>query len=207
MKTSCPKRRGSSFWCCFILIFFCINAAQSAIVDLTAYVSFALQDSSGNSLADGSVVMIFGSTDAINNGPQSYGTSLIAESVQGNDVYIGMVRIDWDGTFYTANDFSFDDSSIHFLYIRFFNTTNAPVEGSNIAWNASPVVGVTSKFGKAEVDFGGNYLASVTNNFVVIPEPATSHLFLLFFGLAFGMRSILKKDVSKQREPDGKGRP
>lgn len=180
-------------------MFFHINVAQSAIVDLIAYVSFALDDSSGNPLADGSVVMIFGSTDAVNNGPRSYGTSLIADSVQGDDVFIGMVRIDWNGTFYTANDFTFDDSSINYLYIRFFNTTAYPV-WDETAWNTSLVVGFTSEFGKAEVDFVGNYLASVTNNFVVIPEPSTSHLLLVFFGLAFGMWSIMKKDVTKQQK-------
>jgi len=201
MKMS-RQKRFLRFWCCFVLMFFAVTVAQSAIVDLTAYVSFALKDSAGNNLADGSVVMIFGSTDAINNGPMSYGgTNRIADSVRGDDVYIGMVRIDGGGTFYTANDFSFDDNVVKYLYIRFFNTTNYPVEGY-IAWNTSLVVKTTSEFGKVTTDFVGGYLASVTNNFVVIPEPSTSHLLLVFLGLAFGMRSIMKKDVRKQRTPD-----
>ena len=191
--------------CCLALILSCVNIAQGAIVDLIAYVSYSLNDSTGTPLADGSIVMIFGSTDAINNGPQSYNvTNRIADSTQGDDVYIGMVRIDGGGTFYTANDFSFDDSSIHYLYIRFFNATGYPVSGY-YAWNTSLVFGFTSEFGKAEVDFVGNYLATVTNNFVVIPEPSTSHLFLVFFGLVVGLWSMMKKNASRSREPACKG--
>jgi hypothetical protein len=55
------------------------------------------------------------------------------------------------------------------------------------------------------VDFVGNYMTSVTNNFIVIPEPSTSHLLLVFFGLVFGMRSIMNKSACKQREPDCRG--
>jgi hypothetical protein len=196
------------FWCCFVLMFFVITVAQSAIVDLIAYVSYSLKDSSGAPLADGSIVMIYGSTDAVNNGPRTWGgTNLIADSVQGDDVYIGMVRIDQvsygtsNGTFYTANEFSFDEDSIKYLYIRIFNTTINPVEGY-YQWTSTPVFGFTSEFGKVTVDFVGNYLTSVTNNFVVIPEPSTSHLLLVFFGLAFGMRAVMKKDAHKPRKPN-----
>ena len=210
MKTS--RQRGwLIFWCCFVLTFFVITVAQSAIVDLIAYVSFSLKDSSGAPLADGSVVMIFGSVNAVNNGPMSYGvTNRIADSVQGDDVYIGMIRIDQpsygtsNGTFYTANEFSFDEDSINYLYIRFFNTTTYPVEGYQ-QWNTSALFGFTSEFSKVTVDFVGNYLTSVTNNFVVIPEPSTSHLLLVFFGLAFGMRSIMKKDANKKLKPNCRG--
>lgn len=199
------------FWCCFVLMFFVITVAQSAIVDLIAYVSYSLKDSGGTPLADGSVVMIFGSVNNVNNGPASYGgTNRIADSVQGDDVYIGMVRIDQpsygtsNGTFYTANEFSFDEDSINYLYIRFFNTAVAPVEGL-YQWNTSALFGFTSEFGKVTVDFVGNYLTSVTNNFVVIPEPSTSHLLLVFFGLAFGMRAVMKKDAREQRKPNCRG--
>jgi hypothetical protein len=155
--------------------------------------------------------MIFGSGNNVNNGPATYGiTNLIADSVQGDDVYLGYVRIDQvsygtsNGTFYTANQFSFDEDTIHYLYIRVFNTTVYPVEGY-FQWTSSPVYGFTSEFGKVTTDFVGNYLTSVTNNFVVIPEPSTSHLLLVFFGLAFGMRSIMKKDADRQRKPNCRG--
>ena len=207
MKTS--RQRGwLIFWCCFVLMFFVITAAQSAIVDLIAYVSYSLKDSSGAPLADGSIVMIFGSANAVNNGPVVIGgTNLIAQSTQGDDVFIGMVRIDSpsygssNGTFYTANEFSFDDASINYLYLRFFNTTSYPV-GGYLQWNTSALFGYTSEFSKVTVDFVGNYLTSVTNNFTVIPEPSTSHLLLVFFGLAFGMRSIMKKGADKTLKPD-----
>jgi hypothetical protein len=165
-----------------------------------------LKDSAGVPLADGSIVMIFGSGDAINNGPRDMGYGLIADSTRGDDVYLGMIRIDSpsygssNGTFYTANNFSFDDDSIHYLYIRFFNTSNSPITGYT-QWNTSGMFGFTSEFNKVTVDFVGNYLTSVTNNFVVIPEPSTSHLLLVFFGLVFGMRAVMKKDSHRQLKP------
>ncbi len=209
MKTA--RQRGwTVFWCCFVLTFFCISVAQSAIVDLIAFVTYSLKDSSGVPLADGSYVMIFGSGDAINNGPRDIGYTgnplLIADSTQGDDVYLGLVRIDSpsygtsNGTFYTANNFTFDDDTIHYLYIRFFNTTNYPVQGVT-QWNTSAMFGFTSEFGKVTTDFVGNYLTSVTNNFTVIPEPSTSHLLLVFFGVAFGMRAAMKKDTLNKRKP------
>ena len=195
------------FWCCAALMLSCVTVAQSAIVDLIAYVSYSLKDSAGVPLADGSVVMIFGSTDAINNGPRQLGGGLVADSVQGDDVFIGYVRIDApsygtsNGTFYTANNFSFDDSTVNYLYLRFFNTTNYPVgsEPPLIEWNTSPVFGITSEFFKVNVDFGGNYLTSIATNFVIIPEPSSSHLLLLFLGLVFGMRAVMKKETRRER--------
>jgi hypothetical protein len=210
MKTS--RQKGwLIFWCCFVLMFFVITAAQSAIVDLIAYVSYSLKDSGGAPLADGSIVMIFGSSDNVNNGPRTYGvTNLIAESVQGDDVYLGFVRIDQvsygtsNGTFYTANEFSFDDSAISFLYLRIFNSAVYPV-GGYLQWTSSPLFGFTSEFGKVTTDFVGNYLTSVTNNFVVIPEPSTSHLLLVFFGLMFGIRAAMKKDFDGKRKTNCRG--
>lgn len=209
MKTNSQSGR-LSFWCCLVMVFFCVSVAQAAIVDLIAYVSYSLLNSSGAPLADGSIVMIFGSGDDINNGPESFGDALIADSTQGDDVYLGMVRIDApsygnsNGTFYTANNFSFDDDTIHYLYIRFFNTTNYPIQNVYTQWNTSSIFGFTSEFNKVTVDFVGNYMTSVTNQFVVIPEPSTSHLLVVFFGLALGMRAVMKKDDHKQRKPNGR---
>ena len=36
-------------------------------------------------------------------------------------------------------------------------------------------------------------------NFVIIPEPSSSHLLLLFLGLVFGMRAVMKKETRRER--------
>lgn len=192
------------FWGGFAVALLLVTAAYGAPVNLIAYVTYSLLDSANSPLADGSIVMIFGSGDAVNNGPATWGgTSLIADSTQGDDQYLGYVRIDMpsysgsNGTFYTANEIWFDDAVIHYLYIRFFNTTNYPVGGylvgTPIAWNTSTIIQTTSRFGQVEMDFLGNIPTSVTNNFVVIPEPSSFSLLALFAGLVLGMRASMRK--------------
>ena len=190
------------FWAGFVIALLIVTATYGAPVNLIAYVTYSLLNSAGSPLADGSYVYIFGSGDAVNNGPSTWGgTNLIADSVQGDDVFLGFARIDMpsynfsNGTFYTAGEIWFDDAAIHYLYIRFFDTTNYPVSGY-LAWNTSSIIEVTSRFGQAQMDFLGNIPTSVTNNFVVIPEPSSASLFVLFAGLILGMRASMKKPRS-----------
>lgn len=201
-----------AFWAGFAVALLVVTATYGAPVNLIAYVTYSLLDHTGVPLADGSYVYIFGSTDAINNGPTTWGGSnLIADSVQGDDVYIGFARIDMpsyngsNGTFYTANEFYFDDSVVHYLYFRVFESTNAPISG-NIAWNTSTIIETTSRFGQVQMDFLGNISTVITNSFVVIPEPSSASLFLLFAGLLLGMRASMKKQERQGacREPRGR---
>jgi hypothetical protein len=186
------------FWAGLAVALLVVTATYAAPVNLIAYVTYSLLNSGGTPLADGSIVMIFGSGDAINNGPTTWGgTNLIADSTQGDDVYLGNVRIDMpsnssNGTFYTAGEIWFDDAVIHYLYLRFFDTTNYPV-GGYVAWNTSTVIETTSRFGQVQMDFLGNVPTSVTNNFAVIPEPSSASLFVLFAGLLLGTRASMKK--------------
>jgi hypothetical protein len=187
------------FWAGFAVALLLVTVSFGAPVALISYVTYSLLDHTGAPLADGSYVYIFGSTDAINDGPQTWGGSnIIAESVQGDDVYIGFARIDMpsysgsNGTYYTANEFYFDDAVIHYLYIRFFESTTSPISG-NIAWNTSTIIETTSRFGQVSMDFLGNISTVITNSFVVIPEPSTASLFVLFAGLMLGMRASMKK--------------
>ncbi len=204
MSTSC-QRRWRLFWAGFLAAFLLVTAAYAMPVNLIAYVTYSLLNASGTPLADGSIVMIFGSTDNVNNGPVNYGTNVIAESTKGDDVFIGLVRVDMpsynssNGTFLSDSDFAFDDSSIHFLYLRIFDTTNYGVTGFT-NWTTSLVFGYTSEFGYAVVDFGGNYQTTLKTNFVVIPEPSSSHLVLLFVALVCGMRASMKKAERKTVE-------
>lgn len=199
-------RRWLAFWACFVLAFVAILVvSHAAPVNLIAYVTYSLLDSSGNPLPDGSIVMIFGSGDAINDGPMPFGTNIIADSTQNDDVFLGWVQVGQpsyfgsNGTFYTANQITFDDSIINYLYLRFFDTTAYPVEGF-VNWGTSTVFGYTAAFGQAEVDFVGNYVASMTNNFVIIPEPSTAHLLLVFAGLVAGMHAGTRKNRAAQSD-------
>lgn len=192
--TGRANREWKIFWLSFCAALILITFVHGATVYLTGYVTYSLLGSNGNPLPDGSIVMIFGSADNVNDGPQIFGgTNYAANSTQNDDVFLGWVRIGQpsymgsNGTFYTSYQISFDDSVVQYLYLRFFDTTNYPVVGY-VPWGTSDVFGYTSEFGYAEVDFIGNYITSMTNNFIIIPEPSTAHLMLLFAGLLAGMR-------------------
>ncbi len=189
---------------CAVLLLMVVMAAtaQAAPCRLIAYVSLALWDSAGVNLLPGSVVLIFGSYDAINDGPWApYGGDdpLVANSTLGDDVYLGYAFIDTpsfnetDGTFVSDGAITFDTADINYFYIRFFDTRGYPVAGTGIAWNTSGLIGYTQEFGDAVVDFGGNISTSVTNDFVVIPEPSTGHLLLLALALGVGMSASVRK--------------
>jgi len=196
------QKRWLAFWVCFLAALMIVTLCYAGNVDLIAYVTYSLKDSSGAPLQDGSVVAIFGSTDSVNDGPTPWGTNYIATGTQGDDIFLGWVRIGnpsylgSNGTFYSANAISFDDSVVNYLYIRFFDTTNYPVQGYQ-SWGTSDVFGYTSYFGKADVDFVGNYEASMTNNFVIIPEPGTINLLILFLGLVGGLHAATRKNEKK----------
>lgn len=206
---STTQNRWRVFWICFLAAALAVTVVQASTVNLIAYVTYSLLNSSGTPLPDGSIVMIFGSLDTVNDGLQTYGgTNLIADSTQGDDIYLGFVRIDMpsfagsNGTFYTANEISFDDSVVQYLYLRFFDTANYPVTGY-VAWGTSPVMGYTQAFGQAEVDFIGNYQVSMTNNFVVIPEPSTGNLLFLFMGVVFGLQAAMKRSAKRGAKQSG----
>lgn len=180
---------------------------RAATINLIAYVTFALKDSDGNPLADGSYVAIVGSGDAVNDGMTLTQDGYIAESVHGDDVFIGWVRIgmpaynETPGTFYTANQYTFDDTVVHNLYLRFFDTTVYPIEGGGIAWGTSPVTNVDANiaFGQATMDFIGNYQTEYTNNFYIIPEPGTGSLLFVVLALMGGTSFYLKQAGARKR--------
>lgn len=197
------NRRWLVFWACLLVMFVAITGVYATTVNLIAYVSYSILDSLGVPLADGSVVYIFGSTDAVNDGPLSFGgTNLIADSVQNDDVFIGMVQIGTpsflgsNGTFYSDSQFSFNIDDIHYLYIRFFNTTNSEIQGyTNWGYSGATQM-VDDGSGYAVIDWG-QQRTTVTNNFVIIPEPSTGHLLLLFIGLLGGLFTSMRKAERK----------
>ena len=197
--------RWTIFWSIFLTAFIAIQVSRGVTVTLEAYVSFSMTSSNGADLADGSVVYIMGSLDAVNDGMQEWQTNggpvgFIANSTLGDDVYIGQVRVDMGalnagGTFY-AGPFYFDSTLVNYLYIRVFDTNGVPQGYVN--WAASdvfpgdlydPIAPVVY------VDFNPDHNLSTTNYdyFYVVPEPGTAQLLMLTAGLMYGFRMCFVK--------------
>ena len=177
-------------------------------LSLIAYVSNALlQDDEVSALPDGSYVAIFGSADNNNDGPAFIGSYMVPFAATGDDVFLGYVRINpyfsGAGTFISDQDFAWEttDVEINYLYIRFFNTTGFEI-GVPVVWGVSDVFPASPpQFFVVEQDFIGGFVANMTNNVALIPEPTTANLMLLFGGLLVGLRASLKRRV--KTEPAG----
>ncbi len=193
-----------------------IGVADGALITLVAKVTYELLDANGVALADGSIVQIVGSgnqeigTSGSSSSGQSaddqfetYGsTNYLADTTLGDDEIIGTVTIGTGGTdtglFFTAT-FEFDDTEFSWFYIRFFDTTGNPPEAYTNWNNSQMYAGTNHPFGVQFIDFAPSATISTvqTNNFVVIPEPASGSLFLLLAGLVWGIRLAMKKPRMK----------
>ena len=194
------------FWSIFLTAFIAIQVSRGVTVTLEAYVSFSMTSSNGADLADGSVVYIMGSQDAVNDGMQEWvnwgsPTGIIANSTLGDDVYIGQVRVDQSaflvgGTFY-AGPFFFNSDIVNYLYIRIFDTNGVPQGYVN--WTVSDVYSGTDYDPVAPVvyiDFDptGSHLSTTNYSyFYVVPEPGTAQLLMLTAGLMYGFRMCFVK--------------
>ena len=165
------------------LFFLCVPASKALIVTLSATTSFALTGPNGSALQEGSVVMIIGSFDSVAGPMVPYGTNLLSYTVTGDDVFVGLAYVLDDGTI-DAGGFKYDSTLVNYLYLRFFDATNYPVEGYH-AWGTTDVWGVTNTFQYVDLDFAPQHGYGVghTNYFVVIPEADTRNL--------YGMASML----------------
>lgn len=195
------------------LAVFVASSANAAWVNLIAFVSGSIENG-GVSLPDNSIVLIFGSGDNVNDGPTEYGDGFIADSTQNDDVYLGWARIDnpsyddgggpVDGTFVSDQVISFNTDDIGFIYIRFFDTTDYPVQGEDIDWGYSDATAYNLQFNTAIWDGGPDLETTETDNFYVIPEPRTLSLLLLMLPLAAGMRvGMARARRSRQRRQAG----
>lgn len=181
-----------------------IPSAQAAPVDLDAWVEFALyQSDNATPLADGSWVFIIGSGDGVADPMFLYGgTNYIAQTVTGDDVILGMVRIGANGadpgTFFTTVRYESDE--INYVYIRFFETGGEITGMQN--WGQSATFDLSIMAGVTTVDFGSGY-ANQQNNFVVIPEPSTANLVVLIAGMVWAMRRNRRGSGSGPDEKNG----
>lgn len=179
-----------------------VSCASAALINLQAWVTYALLNNDGTTpLADGSVVQIIGSFDAVANPMESSGTNTTGD-VTGDDVIIATIAIDSsilssNGTFYSG-DYYYESDDIKNMYIRFYDTTG-PLTGL-VYWGQSPVTNAEHhQFGGIFIDFVGNYATTNVSNFVVIPEPGTLNFILMWSGMLAAMRASMKRDQKKTK--------
>lgn len=210
------QKRRRAFWVLLCLVLVAMLGVQAALVDLDALVTYSIYGNDGvTPLANGSLVYIIGSFDAIVDPMYAFGsppTNLVANSVTGDDVILGSVRIgdnvSSNGTFFTT--VKFESTQVRYVYIRYFEYTNAEYVTGMVYWGQSsnwfiggPTLGVST----VDFDPNGNQhlVASNYNNFGVIPEPSTANLLVLVAGMAWAMRVSMKRRVKQAREggPEG----
>ncbi len=163
-----------------------LSIAFGVTVQLQAYVTTEVMLADGvTPIPDGSIVHVFGSWDAINDGPVMVGTNVIANSTQNDDVYLGTTTIFSGGYFFDT--FEFESTEVRYVYVRFFNTNADPVVGW-VEWGTSAMFVVTNyePFQQVSVDFGENKVTA-TNYFITIPEPGTGNLALVAAGVMAGL--------------------
>ena len=195
------QHRWRVFWVCICLALAGLIGAHAALVTLYAYVSYSIYDNTGTTpLANNSIVYVIGSSNAVVDPMMTYGgTNLLAESVTGDDVFLGMVRIgdnvSSNGTFFTVIEFESDQ--VQYVYLRFMDYQGSePVTGLVYWGNSSNFFVGSPTLGVSVIDFNqdapNSLVSSNQNNFVSIPEPGTANLLVLVAGMAWAMRTSMK---------------
>jgi hypothetical protein len=206
------QKRQVLFVICLLLLCVGLLFVHAALLDLDAFVTFTIFDNTGiDPLPFGSLVYIIGSGDAIAHPMDGQGTNLVAGSTTGDDVILGIVRIgdnnSSNGTFTTTVQYNPDE--ISYVYIRFFEWTNpVPVTGL-VFWGTSAIFELVPTLGVARVDFNPDQTLAAQNynNFIVIPEPGTANLLILFLGMLGGLRSRARRQERSRRLSAGSGGP
>ncbi len=202
------------FWTGACLVLTGMLAAYAVnMVTLYAYVTYSIYDSLNNPLSNGSYVYIIGSGDNVVDPMPTWGapaTNYIAEGTTGDDVFLGSVTIGTgtgsNGTFFVSIEY--DSDLINYVYLRFFDYQGPGNVTGMVYWgNSSNFYVGDPEFGVKIQDFNdgapNSLVASNYNNFVVIPEPGTANLIVLVAGMAWVMRTSLRK--SNAKKTTGKG--
>jgi hypothetical protein len=207
------QKRWRIFWIVLCLALVGMIGVQAALVSLDVYVSYSIYQNGGTTpLTNGALVYVFGSSNAVIDPMQSVGTNLVANSTTGDDVFLGAIRIganvSSNGTFFGT--LTYDSDFVKYVYIRFFDYTNdEPVTGMVYWGNSSNYFIGPPTLGVSTVDFNPNtdnpLIASNYNNFVVIPEPSSANLIVLVAGMAWAMRSSMKRRVKQARAETSEG--
>ncbi len=200
---------GAAFFACSLPSF----ATTISLYLYTGYVGedyAQLQDSVGNPLSDGSYVMIVGSLDNAREELVHSGTNY--QSLVTNDTIIGTFALDTgeDGGWFDAAGYTYDSTLVHYIYIYFFDSQGFPIVGLTdygystvldaTGWN--PVTYSIS----LDITQGSNLQVSETENFIVIPEPSTGSLLMLFLGMGLvGMPGLWRACSIKEPKAPGGG--
>ena len=164
-----------------------VTFSRGATISLHVYTSAILQKGDASTpLANGSYVMIVGSSDNQRESFQTYGgTNLLTDL--STDILIGtLTLINGNGSF-DSGGFTYDSDVVSHLYVYFFDNSTWPIEGiTDWGYTVPVAISATQEFtGSVSIDLAGqNVSASNTDNFVVIPEPTTASLLLFFLGMA-----------------------
>lgn len=198
------QRGWKMIWAGLAMMALLCGAAQGALINLQAYVTYALLNNDGTMpLSDGSIVQIVGSSNNIADPMPMIGGSNVTGFVSGDDVILATITIQSgmlgsNGTFF-AGDVYFQSDEIKYMYIRFYDSAG-PLTGL-VYWGESPITNVQhDQFGVVEVDFVGNYATTNLNNFVAIPEPGTLNFMLMWGSMVLAMRASMKRDRKKKQE-------
>ena len=179
---------------------------HAAIISIFAYNSYQFLQSDGTTpLADGSWVMIIGTTNSTIREPdmQQYGTSpegdpvYLADSVMPGDTLITMTRIftcDVFGGGFIETPFAIDTDMIQYFYLRIFDYQQDNIGGywGLTHWNYSDIYHIDDVNIFGELDFAPDAAISTTmqNHFAVIPEPNTMLFSLWGASLIFLARAF-----------------
>ena len=205
------QKRWRIFTAVLLSVLLTASAARALEIALDAWVQYSLLQPDGiTPLADGSWVFIIGSYDDTIDPMMTHGDSYIADTVTGDDIILGWIRIDpstynnddVEGTF--LKTVKYDPTEVQYAYLRFFNT-NLNVLTGLISYGYSDTMLLGSTLGVASMQFdqGGSLLADQEDTFVVIPEPTTGNLIVLVSGMIWAMRSSMKRKGKKdEQEPD-----
>ena len=177
-------------------------STHGATISLTIYNKSELKESTDTTvLADGSWVMLIGSLDDVIDPMETYGSSYIANSTTGDDVLLSTFRVG-DGVAdpgkFSVNC-TFDKALFPNTYLRFFDFANdnafSMTDWGSVYWGTTKVVNVSAASESDLIDYVKNsqdpHITGTSNNFVVIPEPATAALFVIAGGLLVSV--FLKK--------------
>lgn len=198
------KKNWMAFMLVLTLAFSGLLVLHAALLDLDAFVTFSILDENGDPLADGALVQIIGSSNALATPTVNAldGTSIVPGAVAGDDVILGEVRIGdnntSNGTF--AATVQYDPDEVNYVYIRYFNWTNYFSPSGLVYWGTSAIYELVPTLGVSRTDFAStdNIEVQNINNFLTIPEPGTANLMLLFLAVVGGIRARMKKRDSEE---------
>ena len=205
------QKRWRIFTAALLSVLLTAGVVRALTIDLDAWVQYSLLQPDGiTPLADGSWVFIIGSDDNVIDPMEPFGDGYIADTVTGDDIILGWIRIDpstynnddVEGTFLTT--VKYDPTEVQNVYLRFFNTNLNTLTGL-ISYGYSEVMLLGSTLGVASMQFdqNGSLLADQEDTFVVIPEPTTGNLIVLVSGMIWAMRASMKRKGKKdEQEPD-----